>query len=147
MLKNTLITLYDRDLNNLKKELEQYTDEKTIWKVKEGISNSAGNLTLHLLGNLNHFVGSVLGATGYVRQRDSEFTTKDIARKELLSEIDKLNTIIKDTLGKITDADLNKEFPIELLGKKQTIHYVLVHLLGHFEYHLGQINYHRRLIG
>ena len=66
-----------------------YKNEEDVWKIKEGISNSAGNLTLHLLGNLNHFIGATLGNTGYVRERDKEFSLKNIPRIQLVEDLKK----------------------------------------------------------
>ena len=89
MLRETLIEIFERDLLQLKKEIESYSDESKLWIITEGISNSAGNLCLHLTGNLNHFIGATLGNTGYVRNRDNEFLLKDIPRKELIGNIEK----------------------------------------------------------
>ena len=146
MLTQILNTLYHRDLNKLKEELNAYPDEKSIWQVQEGISNSAGNLTLHLIGNLNHFIGSTLGNSGYVRDRDKEFTLKDIPRHELIRSIDETIVVIQQSLSTLNEADLEKTFPIKVMQVDNTTGYMLTHLVAHLNYHLGQINYHRRLI-
>jgi uncharacterized protein DUF1572 len=146
MLKETLLEFFERDLLLLKKEIESYADENKLWIVKEGISNSAGTLCLHLIGNLNHFIGATLGNTGYVRNRDNEFALKNVPGKELIENIDKTIDIVKDTLSKMPPADFEKRFPLEKHGKIVTTDYMLLHLLTHFNYHLGQINYHRRLV-
>jgi hypothetical protein len=146
MLKQTLIEIFERDLLQLKKEIESYDDENKLWIIREGTSNSAGNLCLHLIGNLNHFIGATLGNTGYVRNRDDEFSLKNISRKELLNNIDKTIGIVKTSLGNLSDKDFEKDFPLEKHGKIVTTNFMLLHLVTHFNYHLGQINYHRRLI-
>lgn len=146
MLKETLIEIFERDLLQLKKEIESYSDENKLWIVKEGISNSAGNLCLHLTGNLNHFIGASLGSTGYVRNRDNEFSLKNISKKELLQDIDKTIEVVKATLSKLSREDFEKDFPLEKHGKIVTTDFMLLHLVTHFNYHLGQINYHRRMI-
>jgi hypothetical protein len=146
MLKETLLEIFERDLLLLKKEIESYADESKLWIVRDGISNSAGNLCLHLIGNLNHFIGATLGNTGYVRNRDNEFALKDVPKKDLIESIDKTIGIVKNTLGKMPPADFEKKFPLEKHGKIVTTDYMLLHLLTHFNYHLGQINYHRRLV-
>ena len=74
MLTETLIKLFKRDLGKLKEEVDSYQNEANLWIVTNDVSNSAGNLCLHLVGNLNHFIGAVLGDSGYVRQRDLEFS-------------------------------------------------------------------------
>jgi hypothetical protein len=146
MLKDTLIELFERDLKKLATEINLYKDENNMWKTQHGISNSAGNLTLHLLGNLNHFIGATLGHTGYVRYRDDEFNLKNVLRADLLTNIDNCILIVKTTLNKLSAEDMEKDFPVEVFGKKQTTIFMLLHLTTHLSYHLGQINYHRRLL-
>ena len=148
MIRQSLTELFERDLNKLKEEFNLYSDESKMWVLKGEIKNSAGNLALHLLGNLNHFIGAILGNSGYVRNRDAEFSEKDIPRNEIISNIDKTIGVIKSTLSKISDEDLGKDYPVKVLKDKVTMktEFFLIHLLGHLNYHLGQINYHRRLI-
>ena len=78
---NTLLQLFQRDLEKLKTEISSYKDEKKIWVISGEVKNSAGNLCLHLCGNLQHFIGAVLGNSGYVRNRDAEFTRKNVPVK------------------------------------------------------------------
>ena len=146
MLKNSLIELFERDLQKLKTEIDLYKDEDNLWVVKEGISNSAGNLCLHLIGNLNHFIGATLGNTGYIRHRDDEFSLKNIPRQDLITNLDNCILVIHETLQKLTAADLEKDFPLEKHGTIVDTGNMLIHLYGHLSYHLGQINYHRRLL-
>lgn len=147
MLTETLIQLYERDLDKLKTEIGQYSDESDLWKTGGEITNSAGNLALHLIGNLKHFFGAVLGGTGFVRDRDSEFSLTGVPRSELLTGVDETAAIVKETLTKLTDEDLAKDYPIEVFGHRMTTEYFVVHLAAHLNYHLGQINYHRRMLG
>jgi len=139
-------SLFERDLDKLIEEISLYRDEADLWKIKDGISNSAGNLTLHLVGNLNHFIGAALANTGYIRERDKEFTLKDIPRKQLIDDIHNISAIIKATLSSFSEDDLEKDFPVPLNNKISTTSLMFMHLLAHLSYHLGQINYHRRLI-
>lgn len=147
MLIETLQQLFDRDLSKLKEEIGFYSDEADLWKTGGDIANSAGNLTLHLVGNLRNFFGAVLGETGYVRDRDKEFSDSRVSREELFVMIDQAAADVKLTLGKLTDEDLAKTYPIEVFGHPMTTEFFLVHLATHLNYHLGQINYHRRLLG
>ncbi len=146
MLKETLAELFERDLQRVRTEISLYKDEDHLWIVKEEISNSAGNLCLHLLGNLNHFVGETLGNSGYVRHREDEFSLKNIPRQDLLINIDNCILILNNTFSKLADADMEKHFPLEKHGAIVSNTHMLLHLLGHLSYHLGQINYHRRLL-
>jgi uncharacterized damage-inducible protein DinB len=138
--------LYERDLNKLMEELNLFKKEKEIWKIKGDVKNSAGNLTLHLLGNLNHFIGRTLGHTDFIRKREDEFSLKDVPREKLISEIDSLKKVIKDTLSKLSDEEMKKEFPLKIGDNSFTNETLLIFLLTHFNYHLGQINYLRRML-
>jgi hypothetical protein len=146
MLTNTLKTLFRRDLEKLITELNQYNDESKIWYTEKGISNSAGNLALHLVGNLNTYIGHHLGDTGYVRNRDLEFSQKNVPRTTLVQMIADTITMIDTTLGKLTPTQVDALYPIEVFDGPIYTSYFLVHLSGHLAYHLGQVNYHRRLL-
>jgi uncharacterized damage-inducible protein DinB len=145
-MKQTLQSLFKRDLNKLRTEIDSYQDEVNIWKTDKNISNSAGNLCLHLIGNLNHYIGMMLGNSGYIRNRELEFSLKDISRTKLIQQIDKTIEMVGLTLEKLSAEDLQKEYPEQPLGYSMTTEYFLIHLFGHLSYHLGQVNYHRRLL-
>jgi uncharacterized damage-inducible protein DinB len=142
----TLTQLFLRDLEKLKTEISSFKDEKKVWEISGEIKNSAGNLCLHLCGNLQHFIGAVLGNSGYVRNRDAEFSRKNVPLKELLGEIELTARVVQKTLKELKEEELSKTFPINVFGFEMTTEYFLVHLTTHLNYHLGQINYHRRLL-
>ncbi|MGB2752699.1 MAG: DinB family protein [Pyrinomonadaceae bacterium] len=149
MIINTLKDLFDRDLNKLKTEIEQYKDEANLWLVDADIPNSGGNLALHLVGNLKHFIGTVLGGSGYVRERDLEFATNGTPRAELLQMIDETIADVAVGLDKMTPEQLEAEYPIAVFADRtepMTTEWFLAHLATHLGYHLGQINYHRRIL-
>lgn len=146
MLIETLKSIFTRDLLKLKAEIELYQKEENLWRTDKAISNSGGNLCLHLIGNLNTYIGKEIGDTGYVRNRDLEFSQKGISRTELISKIDNTILIVQDALGKMKEDELDKEYPLLVFDKKTSTEYFLVHLAAHLAYHLGQINYHRRLL-
>lgn len=146
MITQVLKTLFRRDLEQLKHELDLYQNENRIWYTEKNITNSAGNLCLHLVGNLNTFIGTELGHTGYVRDRPLEFSAKDVPKSELLTRIDETIVVVENTLDKLTPAQLDAEYPREVLGRIMTTEFFLVHLASHLMYHLGQVNYHRRLL-
>lgn len=146
MLLSTLQEIFFRDINRLKSEMELYQNEADIWRIEKHISNSAGNLCLHLIGNLNAFIGAALGNTNYVRNRALEFSEKGVPRTELLNKIDETILVVNQTLQQLSEDDLKKDFPILVFDEKTTTEFFLVHLATHLTYHLGQINYHRRLL-
>lgn len=146
MITEVLLSLYQRDLATLRAEIGKFENEGDLWRAEGEIANSAGNLCLHLCGNLQHFFGTVLGGSGYVRDRDSEFARKDVPRAELHAEIDAAVDSVSSTLAGLTDEDLAKVYPVEVFGHPMTTEFFLVHLATHLNYHLGQINYHRRML-
>ena len=145
-MKDALIEIYGRDILKLKDELNAYKDERSLWLTAGNINNSAGNLCLHLVGNLNHFVGAVLGKSGYVRKRDDEFALKNISRSELIDKIEKTRRVVVNILSAMIEKDFELDFPEKKHDKILRTDFMLFHLLAHLNYHLGQINYHRRLI-
>ena len=144
-LISTLKTIFERDLNKLITEIESYNDEEKLWIIEGSIANSAGNLCLHLIGNLNTYIAGELGKSGYIRDRDAEFSLKNVPKSELLNKIESTKQVVLNTLDKISVEDLEKEYPIEVFERRTTVFFFLVHLATHLNYHLGQINYHRRL--
>lgn len=146
MLTNTLVSLFERDLKKLITEIELYENESNIWRIEKKILNSAGNLTLHLIGNLNTYIGKEIGKTNYVRNRDLEFLEKNVPRKDLITKIEDTIETIRLALSQIADEELDTEYPILVFSKKTSTEFFLIHLTTHLAYHLGQINYHRRLI-
>jgi len=144
-MKQHLIEFLDGDLLNLKKEVEAFPDDAAFWSVSEGITNSPGNLTLHLLGNLNHYIGAKLGKSGYVRDRPLEFSSSPIPRAEILDRIEKTRAVVVDAVKQLSDDDLTSEYPADEVGENRTVGAELVRILTHFNYHRGQIKYYRRL--
>ncbi|MGH7668379.1 MAG: DinB family protein [Gemmatimonadaceae bacterium] len=139
-------TILVRDLRTVQRELEAYEHEADLWTLTSTIPNSAGTLAVHLAGNLRHFVGAVLGGTGYVRDRDAEFSRRDVPRKELLRELDATIADVGAVLSRLTEAQMAATFPQPVAGKRCATADVLLHLATHLTYHLGQIDYHRRLV-
>jgi uncharacterized damage-inducible protein DinB len=146
MNTDALISFFKRDLNRLITEIELYQNEENLWRIEKNIANSAGNLTLHLIGNLNTFIGNELGKTNYVRNRELEFSQKNVPRQALIDSINDTLNVVKDAIAILTDDALQEEYPGSKFLEINTTEYMLVHLVTHLTYHLGQINYHRRLI-
>lgn len=142
-LQEDIEILYNNSLDQLIENLEN-TPEEFLWSAPEGVANNCGVLAQHLIGNLNHYIGCGIGDTGYVRRRDQEFRTTKRSKEELIQATKEL----KKTLGKIfrtMDGDeLIEDFPLEI-PVKTTKRGVLIHLYGHLNYHLGQLNYLRRI--
>jgi len=146
MVSQVLRTILNRDLSKLRQEIASYKQESNLWRVDKDIANSAGNLCLHLVGNLNTYIGATLGNSGYVRNRDLEFSAKGVAQEELLRKIDDTIQIVDKVLSTLTEEQLKQEYPMQVLAEKTSTEFFLVHLATHLTYHLGQVNYHRRLL-
>lgn len=142
----TLVDLFQFQLKNLEKEIDSF-DEELLWAVKPGVSNSGGNLALHLVGNLNYYIGSVIGETGYIRHRENEFSARNIPAAELTKMIQDTRIMIADVLpNKLRESALEQEYPVKVFENPMTYQYFLIHLSAHLGYHSGQINYLRRIL-
>ncbi|HTQ29104.1 MAG TPA: DUF1572 family protein [Puia sp.] len=141
-----LRALFKRDLDKLQQEIGLYVREENIWKVEGQIANSAGNLCLHLVGNLNTYIGKEIGKTDYIRNRDLEFSQKNLPRAELLRKVQDTTRIVDKSLSRLNEIAMEEEYPLQVFDKRMTTGYFLVHLAMHLSYHLGQVNYHRRLL-
>ncbi|SKC78083.1 DinB family protein [Ohtaekwangia koreensis] len=146
MLTQVLKTVFNRDLLKLKQEIASYKHEPNLWKIEKNIANPAGNLCLHLVGNLNTYIGATLGNTGYIRHRDLEFSSRDVPQEELIRKVEETIQVVDRVLSTLTESQLNEEYPLLVLAEKTSTGFFLVHLATHLTYHLGQVNYHRRLL-
>ena len=143
---NSYKKLYINFLDSLKEEITLYKNEEDIWRLFSAISNTPGNLCLHLCGNLDHFFGAVIGNTGYIRDRDLEFSKKNVSREELIEGIEQTKLMLEKIFDAMTLEDVNTVYPIDIFGDNVTYGFVFSRLISHLAYHIGQINYHRRLI-
>jgi len=143
---DAFIKIYDRDLNKLKKEIELFNDENNLWRTIGNIKNSGGNLCLHLVGNLNTYIGKNMGHSGYVRDRDAEFTLKNIPKEKLVQQVTETKEIALSTLQNMTEGELKQNHVEKVFDYEMTNEFFLIHLAAHLSYHLGQINYLRRIL-
>ena len=146
MLFPAVAALFDRDLRALAREVEAYADERDLWRLPPGVSNSAGTLALHLAGNVQHYLGHHFGGTGYRRDRPAEFAERGVPRTELLRRIEAARGAVQAAAARAGDEQLAGDFPEVVGGVRVNAGEYLMHLLTHFAYHLGQIDYHRRLV-
>jgi len=145
-MKDWITNVITRELKALRREVESYPSDAHLWEIPAGISNPGGNLALHLAGNLQFFIGNVLGKNGYVRNRDAEFASRDVPRTELLREIDNAIVAVQTGMSKISEADLSQPYPEKVGGVSESTGAFLAHFATHLAYHLGQVDYHRRII-
>jgi hypothetical protein len=145
MLNNILANFYERDIRKLIEEVNLFKNEEDLWRTQGSVKNSSGNLVLHIIGSMNHFFGATLAKTGYVRDRPREFSDKGVERKELVAQLEALIPTINTTLHALTPGQMDAAFPIFFDQEGTSTSYVLVRLLAHLSYHLGQVNYLRRI--
>jgi hypothetical protein len=143
-MRDAILKVMTRELDTLSREIAAYPDDASLWAELGGCPNLGGTLVLHLMGNLRHFIGVQLGGSGFVRDRDSEFTTRGLGRAELLSRVETAKADVVAALSKLDEAALHEPFPIPIAGVSLDIATTLVHLQSHLAFHLGQIDYHRR---
>lgn len=146
MVIEALKELYERDLHKLKREIELYKDDTSLWSIESSIKNSGGNLCLHLIGNLKTYIGNGLAQIGYIRNREFEFSASFVERETLYQEIEESIQIVNQGLAELNEEKLSENFPMRIWEKETGMAFTLIHLHSHLNYHLGQINYHRRMI-
>jgi uncharacterized damage-inducible protein DinB len=145
-LLEDLEMLYLREVTTLERELELYPDDKSVWKELPGLPNSGGTLLLHLAGSLQHFFGATLGKSGYVRDRAAEFSKRDAPRNEIKQELSKAKQGVKAGFATLTEERLGQVFPAHYADVEVSSQLTLLQFLSHLAYHLGQIDYHRRMV-
>ncbi|MGH7678769.1 MAG: DinB family protein, partial [Gemmatimonadaceae bacterium] len=145
-LAPVLETLIVRELRAFKRELEAYADDASVWRPVPGTPNTGGTLALHAAGNIQHYIGAILGRSGYVRDRDAEFARRDVPRRELLAGLDAAIASVQRTLPGLSEAQVAAPYPEPIAKRSVSARYFLVHLATHLAYHLGQLDYHRRAV-
>lgn len=146
MLNGILTNFYERDIRKLIEEVNQFRNEENLWRTYGSVKNSSGNLVLHIIGGLNHLIGATLANTGYVRDRDQEFIRKGVERNVLVAQLEDLVPMINETVNTLTSEEMEADYPIFFDKPKTSVSYVLVQLSLHLNYHLGQVNYLRRIL-
>lgn len=146
MLAEYLTAVMTRDLRAVRREIEAYADDASVWRLPPGIANSAGTLALHLAGNVQHFCGAILGGTGFVRDRAAEFSRRDVPRAELAAQLDAAIAAVEPGLSRVADSAFGADYSEKIAGHTVATGEWLIHLVAHVAYHLGQIDYHRRLV-
>jgi hypothetical protein len=146
MSPKTLAALLTRELRTLKRELEAYPSDEAVWQAHPALPNTAGTLVLHASGNLLHFLGAVYGNTGYVRDRDAEFSRRGVSRSELLRLLDEAAAVVERTTATMTPAQWEEWYPLPVANRRIRTGEFFFHLATHLAYHLGQVDYHRRVV-
>lgn len=141
-----LAELFRRDLTRLVQELQAFPDSDTLWRNLPGVTNSAGNLAIHLEGNLREYIGRQLGGVDYQRDRPHEFTASGLALEDLVPRIAGIRDLVPQVVAALTDGQLGADYPERVLGESLSVTQFLIHLNGHLNYHLGQIDYLRRIL-
>jgi uncharacterized damage-inducible protein DinB len=137
----------ERDVAKMIEQVRAYPDEESLWRTAGSIKNGAGTLALHVAGNLDHFVWASLGGGAYARDRDLEFSERAVPRDEVVARLETCRQRVVRTLEGLDEARLSEPFPAPLPAHLQgTVHWFLVHLVAHTNWHLGQMDYHRRLV-
>jgi hypothetical protein len=146
MLSNELSVLFARDIARLIQELTAFPDTASLWKTAPGVTNAAGTLALHLEGGLRHFVGWHLGKIDYKRDRPLEFSARGVEQAELIARLERLKEMVPRVVAGLSESELDADFPEVVLDKPLPTRQWLIHLNGHLNYHLGQIDYLRRFV-
>ncbi len=135
-----------RELEGFVREVEACPDEASLWTLAPGVSNSVGTLALHVSGNLQDFIGRVLGGSSYVRNREYEFSHRGSSRADVVAELRRASEAVTDALSRLDPARLDEDYPMAPGGNTVTTAAFLVHLGAHIAFHLGQAGYLRRIV-
>jgi len=141
-----LATLFRRDLTRLGHQIEAFPNDETLWQTPSGVTNAAGNLALHIEGNLREFVGRQLGNLAYTRTRELEFSLRGLSRNDLSTRIAELRGSIPSVIEGLSLQQMESEYPEKVLAVAISTQMFLIHLYGHLNWHLGQIDYLRRIV-
>ncbi|HTR04000.1 MAG TPA: DUF664 domain-containing protein [Thermoanaerobaculia bacterium] len=141
-----LALLLVRELSTFARELDLFPDDAAAWKTGPGIANSSANLALHVSGNLRHYVGAVLGGTGYVRNREREFGRREGAREDVKAEVRAAIHDVETVLPNLPEEAFRRAFPEAVNGVHLPTDRFLMHLCSHAAYHLGQASFVRRVV-
>lgn len=145
MLSSEIADLYARDLQRVAQELRAFPDTDAIWKTAPGVTNAAGTLALHLEGNLREFIGRQIGNVDYTRDRPLEFSARGVAQDELIGRVESVGKLIPNVIEGLSDGDLAEVRADPIAGVQGSVQMILIHLHAHLNYHLGQIDYLRRV--
>ena len=145
MLTHELSSLFARDISRLIQELKAFPDTASVWQTAPGVTNAAGTLALHLEGNLREYIGRQLGNIAFTRDRPLEFSARGVDRDELVARLEAVSEQIPPVIRALSDAQLDAIYPEDVLKKPITTRQFLIHLEAHLNYHLGQIDYLRRV--
>lgn len=146
MITQHLIPLFQKDLDKLKEEIDLYSKDEQLWQLKGSITKSAGNICLQLTGSLQHYIGAVLGDSGYVRNKEAELRVKNVPRGKLLEDIAVTRAAVTDALEQLSKNELQKNYPLPVFEENVTTEYYLIHLLCDLNLNIGQISYHRQIL-
>jgi len=141
-----LAFLFSRDLTRLGQQIEAFPNDETLWETLPGVLNPAGNLALHIEGNLLEYVGRQLGKLPYKRNRELEFSLRGISKHEIGTRIAELRLSIPAVIQNLSTEQMELEYPEVVLEVATTTRQFLIHLYGHLNWHLGQIDYLRRIL-
>jgi uncharacterized damage-inducible protein DinB len=141
-----LTLLFERDITKLETEIAAFRNENNLWRSAPGVTNPAGNLCLHLVGNLRTYIGKNIGHIAYTRDRDAEFNLRNLPQSQLVAMVNDTSNIVTIALSRLTEKDLDERYTENVFDFEMTNGYFLAHLLGHLSYHLGQVNYLRRIL-
>jgi uncharacterized damage-inducible protein DinB len=126
-------------------DLHKWVDplsEEQFWRNPYSYGNSVGHLVLHLTGNLSYYLGSRIAGTGYVRNRDLEFTeSRRPAKAEVLRSFDATLALVIATIERQTETDWTLPYSAEREPEAQDRFAAFLRSVTHLHHHIGQIIY------
>ena len=134
-----LANYYEYVAKQLHKWVDPLSNEQ-FWHNPYSYGNSVGHLLLHLTGNLSYYIGARIAATGYVRDRDREFTeTQRPPKEQVLEKFDRTIALVVATIRKQSAGDWALEYSAEREPEAKERFAAFLRCAGHAYHHVGQI--------
>jgi uncharacterized damage-inducible protein DinB len=144
-LSSIVSSAFAKEYRGRAAELHNWVDPLTgtqFWRNPYSYGNSVGHLVLHLTGNLSYYIGARVAATGYIRNRDLEFTDATRpAKAEVLRRFDDTIAMVAATAEKQTESDWLLPYSAEREPEATTRYVAFLRCAVHFYHHVGQIIY------
>jgi uncharacterized damage-inducible protein DinB len=144
-LTNVVAVAFAQEYRTRAADLHKWVDpltEEQFWRNPFNFGNSVGHLVLHLTGNLSYYIGSQVAKTGYIRNRDLEFTDSHRPSKsQVLRKFDETIALVIATIEKQSETDWTAAYNAEREPEAQDRFTIFLRCASHLYHHVGQINY------
>jgi uncharacterized damage-inducible protein DinB len=144
-LTKVIVAAFAQECRTRAADLHKWVDpltEEQFWRKPFNFGNSVGHLVLHLTGNLSYYIGAQVAKTGYIRDRDLEFTeSRRPSKSQVLRKFDDTIAMVIATIETQSEADWTAAYAAEREPEAQDRFTIFLRCASHLYHHVGQINY------